>query len=178
MIILLRLIGVINAAIWFGAAVFFTFAVAPVFFKPELKENLGEIWPGFIATMVVERYFVLQYFCSIIALVHMFAEWLYLGKPLHRLTTSVLAALFIIAFAGGLWLQPRLKALHEVMHGYHRGATAVPAQRDQARKSFRTLHGISSTLNILALCGLAIYIWRVTTPPNGPRFIPANKFRS
>jgi hypothetical protein len=177
-IVLLRLVGVMNGAVWFGAAVFFTFAVAPTFFKPVLKENLGEVWPGVIAAMVLERYFVLQYFCSIIALVHLFAEWLYLGKPLHRLTTSVLASLFVIAFAGGLWLQPRLKALHEMMHGYGRGATAVAAQRDQSRKSFRTLHGISSTLNILALCGLAIYMWRVTTPPNGPRFIPANKFRS
>jgi uncharacterized protein DUF4149 len=177
-IVLLRLVGVMNAAVWFGAAVFLTFVAAPVFFTPTLKSYLGEVWPGVIASMVLEHYFVLQYICSIIALVHLFAEWLYLGKPLHRLTTSVLAALFLIAFSGGLWLQPRLKALHEVMHGYGRGMEAVAAQRDQAAKRFRALHGVSQTLNLLGLCGLAIYMWRVTTPPNGPRFVPATKFRS
>ena len=177
-IVLLRLVGVMNAAVWFGAAVFFTFAVGPVFFLPVLKDNLGPVWPGVIAMMVLERYFVLQYICSILALVHLFAEWLYLGKPLHRLTTGVLAALFLIAFAGGLWMQPRLKALHELMYGYGRGTDAVPAQRDQSTKRFRALHGVSQTLNLLTLCGLAIYMWRVSTPPNGPRFVPATKFRS
>jgi hypothetical protein len=177
-IVLLRLVGVMNAAVWFGAAVFLTFGTAPVFFTPTLKTYLGEVWPGVIAAMVLERYFVLQYFCSIIAIVHLFAEWLYLGRPLHRLTTSVLATLFVIAFAGGLWMQPRLKGLHEIMHGYGRGADAAPAQREQAGKRFRALHGVSQTLNLIALCGLAIYVFRVTTPPNGPRFTPANKFRS
>lgn len=128
--------------------------------------------------MVLERYFVLQYICSILAIIHLFAEWLYLGKPLHRLTTSVLAILFIIAFAGGLWLQPRLKTLHELRYGYGRGAEAVPAQRDQAGKRFRALHGVSQSLNLVALCGLAVYMWRVTSPPNGPRFVPSAKFRS
>jgi hypothetical protein len=177
-IVLLRLVGVLNAAVWFGAAVFASFVAIPVFFTPALKNNIGEVWTGVIAQMVFERFFVLQYICSIIALVHMFAEWLYLGKPLNRLTTSVLVGLFVIAFAGGLWLTPRLKHLHEVKYGYGRGVATTQAQRDEAGKNFRTLHGMARTVDILALCGLAIYIFRVTSPPNGPRFTPANKFRS
>jgi hypothetical protein len=177
-IVLLRLVGVMNAAVWFGAGVFVTFVAAPVFFTPTLKNNIGEVWPGVIALMIFERFFVLQYICSIVALVHMFAEWLYLGKALNRLTTSVLVGLFVIVFAGGLWLTPRLKHLHEVKYGYSRGATTTQAQRDQAGKNFRTLHGMARTFDILGLCGLAIYIFRLTTPPNGPRFSPANKFRS
>jgi hypothetical protein len=177
-IVLLRLVGVMNAAVWFGAAVFLSFVAAPVFFTPLLKNNIGEVWPGVIAQMIFERFFVLQYICSILALVHMFAEWLYLGKPLTRLTTSVLVGLFLIVFSGGLWVAPRLKHLHEVKYGYGRGAGTTQAQHDQAAKSFRTLHGVARTLDIIALCGLAIYVFRVTTPPNGPRFTPASKFRS
>jgi hypothetical protein len=177
-IVLLRLVGVMNAAVWLGAAVFLTFVLPSVFFSTTLKSNLGEVWPGVMAQMVFERFFVLQYICSIVALVHMFAEWLYLGKPLNRLTTSVLVGLFLIVFAGGLWLAPRLKYLHEVKYGYGRAAGTTQAQRDQAGKNFRTLHGLARTLDILALCGLAIYVFRLTTPANGPRFMPANKFRS
>jgi hypothetical protein len=179
-IVLLRLVGILNAAVWFGAAVFFGFGVLPAVFSDQISrpEALGPIWPGVIAMMLFKRYFVLQYFCSIIALVHMFAEWLYLGKPLNRLTAGILTSLFILAFAGGLWLEPRMKLLHEVKYGYGRGATTTEVQRTQAGKSFGALHGISRTLDILALCGLAVYVWRVSSPPNGPRFTPANKFRS
>ena len=167
-----------NAAVWLGAAFFFMAGVAPGIFSPDLKTHVGEVWLGFIAQRVIERYFVLQYFCSIIALVHMFAEWLYLGKPLHRLTTSILVGLALIAFAGGLWVTPHLKLLHEVKYGYGRGTTSTLTERQQAGKKFRTLHGMWRTLDVLALCGLAIYVWRVTTPGNGTRFVPANKFRS
>jgi hypothetical protein len=177
-IVLLRLVGVMNAAVWLGAAFFFIVG-APVVFSPVLKQpqNLGVVWPGIIAQMLVERLFVLEYICSIIALVHAFAEWLYLGKPLHRLTMSILVALFVIAFGGGLFVAPRLKLWHEVKYGYGRGTTSTQVQRVQAGKNFAALHGIYQTLNVIALCGLAVYMWRVSSSPAGPRFTPANKFR-
>lgn len=167
-----------NAAVWLGAAVFFTFALAPVIFSPVLKQYLGEVWPGVVAMMTLERYFVVQYFCSIIALVHAFAEWIYLGKPLHRITMIVLSTLTLFVFAGGLWLQPRMKLLHEVRYGYARGANTAPEGRTEAEKSFGTLHGISSTMNLIILGGLLFYVYRLSAPPNGPRFVPASKFRS
>jgi len=177
-IVLLRLVGVMNAAVWLGAAFFFIVGVAPVVFSPDLKTYMGEVWPGFVAQRLIERLFVLQYFCSIIALVHAFAEWLYLGKPLQRLTMSILTGLFVISFTGGLFVAPRLKLWHEVKYGYARGTTSTPAQRAQAVKNFGAVHGIFQTFNVIALCGLAIYVWRVTAPGNGTRFTPANKFRS
>jgi hypothetical protein len=167
-----------NAAVWFGAAFFFTLAIPGVVFSPVLKKFLGDVWPGVIAMMFFERFFVLQYFCAIIALVHAFTEWLYLGKPLHRLTMIVLASIALVVFAGGLWLQPRMKALHEVRHAYAHAINSAPEERAQAKKSFEALHGLSSTINLLVLLGLGFYVWRVTTPANGPRFVTANKFRS
>ena len=167
-----------NAAVWFGAAIFLTFFVAPTVFSPVLKQHLGEVWPGVIASMLLERYFVIQYFCSIIALVHAFTEWIYLGKPLHRPTMIVLATVTLFAFAGGLWLSPKMKTLHEVKYGYGRGVNTPVEQREQASKSFGTLHGFSSTLNLIALFGIAFYMWRLAAPPNGPRFVPTSKFRS
>lgn len=166
-----------NAAVWFGAAVFVTFAALPTIFSPELKP-MGEIWPGFIATMLLERYFGLQYFCSIIALVHAFTEWIYVGKPLHRPTMIILAAITVFVFAGGLWLHPRAKMLHEVKYGYGRGVNTPSEQRDLAAKSFSTLHGVANTMNLVVVLGLALYVWRLTTVPNGPRFVPTSKFRS
>ena len=49
--LVLRFIGVLNAAVWLGAALFFTFAVGPAFFTDEVKsmQMLHPFWPGVMA---------------------------------------------------------------------------------------------------------------------------------
>lgn len=164
-----------NAAVWFGASIFFTFGVAPAFFTPEMKRIFGEIYTGVIAQMVLDRYFALQYWCGAIALAHLLAEWVYLGKPLQRLTVGLLLGIFSVSLLGGLWLQPKLKRLHQIKYGRNELYTA--AQKAQAAKSFSAWHGVASVINLFALGGLTVYAWRVTNPGNGPRFVSANKFR-
>ncbi|MCI0744416.1 MAG: DUF4149 domain-containing protein [Verrucomicrobia subdivision 3 bacterium] len=168
-----------NAAVWFGAAIFFTIAVAPVVLTtPLLKQYVGEAWLGIVAQMILERYFILQLCCCIVAIVHQMAEWLYLGKPLHQWTMAVLSGLFVIAVADSAWLEPRLNLLHEIKYGYRRGGSSTPQQKFEAAKVFRRYHGLSQTMNLLALCGVGVLVWRVSTSNNTPRFVPANKFRS
>jgi len=181
-IVLLRFIGVTNAAIWLGAAIFFTLGVAPVFFTDELKRLLhGPFWPGVIAQMALERYFHLQYICAVVALVHQVAEWLYLGRALRKLTLGLLLGLMCLSFLGGLWLQPKLHRLFLVKNGvnaqYQR--VAIPAEVGaRAQRQFGLWHGISQVVNLVAMGGLVVYFWRVTHPDASPRFLAAPKFRS
>ena len=181
MILLLRFIGVSNAAIWFGAAVFFTFAVAPTFFTMEMKQLLGgglsgEIYSGLVAQMVLERYFMLHYCCGGIALVHLLAEWVYLGKALRRLMLWLVLGIFGFSLLGGLWVQPKLKHLHQIKHG--RPEFFTPAQKASATHGFRVWHGVAQAMNLLILGGLLIYYWRTVHPNDGPRFVTTTKFRS
>lgn len=185
MIVILRLIGVFNAAIWLGAAVFFTFGIAPTFFTDEVKHLLGTTQSGITAILVLERYFALHYWCGAIALAHQLAEWVYLGKQLQRLAWALLLGILCIGFAGGLVIQPKLQKLHQIKYGYARtpqgfvrSDTATPARKAAADKSFKLWHGVSQALNLLALGGLAVYFWRVTHPGDAPRFVSATKFRS
>jgi Domain of unknown function (DUF4149) len=174
-IVLLRFIGVMNAAVWFGASVFFTFVAAPALFTPEMKKLLGDIYPGLVAQMILERYFALHYWCAGIALLHLAAETFYLGKTLPRFTLALLIGLLAIGLTGGCWLQPKLKRLHQIKYG--RNELYSPAQKEQATAAFKVGHGFSWGLNLLALGGLGLYVWRVTSSGNGPRFIPSGKFR-
>jgi hypothetical protein len=174
-----------NAAVWLGTAAFFTLAAAPAFFTDEAKQVLGIPQHGIAAMLVLERYFAVQYWCGAIALAHQFAEWLYSGRSLQRWTLAVLAAVFLGSLVGGLWMQPRLRSLHEVSYAYQKTKAGyvkddryTPAQREQARQDFKKLHGISMAMNLLMLLGLVFFTWRVSNPGDGPRFIPANKFRS
>jgi hypothetical protein len=175
-ILLLRFVGVMNAAIWFGAAVFFTLGVAPAFFTPEMKRLFGDAYVGVIAQMVLGRFFALHYVCGLIALAHWIAEWFYLGRTLNRLTLGLLIGVLGFSLIGGLGLQPRLKEWHRTK--YSRAESVTPEKRAQAARSFGLWHGVSSTMNLFVLAALGIYFWRLANPADAPRFVSAAKFRS
>jgi hypothetical protein len=182
-ILILRFIGVTNAAVWLGAAVFFTLGVAPVFFTQEVKHLFNDslFWPGLLAQVALERYFCLQYICSIVALVHQAAEWLYLGRALRRFTLGLLIGLISLSFIGGLWLQPKLRRLHLIKYGVteqYKPAPIPAEERARAARRFGAWHGIAQGVNLIVLAGLLVYFWRVTHPNDSTRFLSATKFRS
>jgi hypothetical protein len=129
-----------NAAVWFGGSLFMMVGVAPAVFASEM-DRLGDLWKGFIAFHLFERYFALQYWCGAVAIAHLFAEWVYLGKPLYRLSLGLVLGVFCLGLAGGLVVQPRLKQLHTVK--YANGET-------EARKT-----AAARSLNIWSSAGWA-----------------------
>ena len=165
-----------NAAVWFGASLFFMVGVAPAFFSPEMKKHFGDIWTGVIAFIVFERYFALQYWCGAIAIAHQFAEWVYLGRPLQRAMIGAAFGVFVLGLVGGLWVQPRIERYHAVKYG--KPDLYSPQQKATAAKSLSVLHGVSRVAGLFSLVGLAFYMWRMGNPPNPPRFVPSSKFRS
>ena len=175
--LVLRFIGVLNAAVWLGAALFFTCAVGPAFFTDEIKALFhGPFWPGVMAQRILDRYFYLQQICGVIAVVHFIAEWFYLGRALHRLHVALLGGLLIIGFTGGFWLQPKLQRLHLVKYGMdaqYRPSTYPVEERVVAMHAFSRWHGVSMILNLCSLCGLVVYFWRVTYPSDDLRVLNA-----
>jgi hypothetical protein len=170
----LRFFGVANAAIWFGTAIFFTFAVGPAFFSDRMLALLGSgtnpevarAYAGAAVQVVIERYFLFHLVCGLIALVHLVAEFLYMGKPLQRLTLYLLLGVFTLGVVGGYWLQPKLQHLHREMYL----KTSTPQQVQVATRSFRTWHAVSQVLNLAVTAGILVYLWRVTTPASGYRY--------
>lgn len=173
MIPFLRFIGILNAAIWFGAAIFFTFGAGPAFFSPEMLNLVGRPRAGVAVQLVLRHYFILQHWCGAIALAHVLVEWLYTGRPLQKALLGLLAGLFVLGLLGGLWLQPKLHQLHLAVYG----GQATPDQVEKARHSFNAWHGTSQALNLLMIAGLVWYLWRMTNPPSAPRFVNASRFR-
>jgi hypothetical protein len=174
----LRFVGIANAAVWFGAAVFFTFGAGPAIFSPEVQKLFGEAWyryySGGVALAVLKRYFILQDVCGIIALLHLWAEWLYLGRKASRITLAVLVVLFTLGLLGGFWLQPKMRTLRQTIYF---GATAE--QKDEAARAFRHWHIISQTANLFIIIGLGVYLTRITRPPEAGRYTSLfTKFRS
>lgn len=167
----------VNAAVWLGAAVFFTFAGGPAVFSDDMKTLLGPInfpyFSGAIAQVLIARHFKLQLVCGAIAVVHLFAEWLYLGRPLRRFGSYLLALLVAFSLAGSFWMQPRIKSHHHAKY-----TTATPQDREAAASALRVWHGAAQGVNLLLLAGLVVYLWRVAHPEEITRFVPAVKLRS
>jgi hypothetical protein len=172
----LRFVGILNAAVWFGTAIFFSFGVGLAPFSHEMKSLLGPnnypYFSGAIAQILIARYFDFQLACALVAVVHLLAEWLYLGKHLHRFQVGLLAGLCAVALLGGGWLQPKMKALHATKYGVNNR----PEIRLAANRSFKVWHGVSQVLNLLAVGGLAVYLWRAANPSDPTRFVSAAKF--
>jgi hypothetical protein len=174
----LRFVGILNAAVWFGAAIFFTFWSGSAPFSSEMKALLGPqnypYFSGAIAQILIARYFNLQFTCSIVAILHLLAEWLYLGRFPRNSRLILLLGLCLVVALGGYWLQPRMKALYAVKYAQNQ---PLPV-RESAGRSFRTWHAFSMGVNFLVVAGLAVYLWRVANPSDEMRFVSAAKFRS
>jgi hypothetical protein len=173
----LRFLGILNAGVWLGAAIFFTFGVGPAIFSQDVQQALQGVKnpqysSGIIAQIVIGRYFFWQVICCCVALIHVMAEWLYCGRSPRRFSLGLLAALIVVSLAGDYWLQPKLKQLHTIKYS----AAESQQTREAAGQSFRAWHGISQSVNLLMLIGLATYLWRLTNPPEEGRFHNSGRF--
>lgn len=171
----IRFIGLLNAAVWLGATVFFTFFVGTAFFTPEAKQLmiLPHI-PGAVAQMIIVRYLTLQEWCAGIALVHLVLEWFLTGKVFPKASLFVLVGLLGISLLGSRLLVPKMRYLHLVKYAVQ----SKPEERAAAERSFAILHGTSSATNLLALGGLLFYYWKVSMGNQGGRTGGGMRFRA
>jgi hypothetical protein len=177
-LVVLRIIGVFNAAIWFGSGIFFTFGVARgIFHDPEIRQvfappggPMGDFYLGFIAQSLISKYFVVNLVCCLIAIGHFFAEIIYAGKPFRRLPFALLIGILSLGLLGAYVFTPKIKALHQAKY------LGKPDERPPAAKQLARLHATSMSANLITLIALAIYVWQVTNPPDHMRFVSA-KFR-
>jgi hypothetical protein len=170
-IVFIRLVGIVNAAVWLGGAVFFTFGIGSAPFSEEMKTLLSPAnfpyYSGAVAQILVSRYFSLHVICGAIALAHLATEWLYLGRPVQRFTLTLVLTLFGLGLLGSLWLQPRMRQLHVTKYA----TNASTEDREAAAKDFRVWHGLSQGINAVALVGLVFYLWRVNHPADPTRLL-------
>lgn len=174
MIGLLRFVGLINAAVWFGSALFIAIGAESAATSPAMKDLLGpRNFPYFslaIDQILASRCFHVYFLCSLVALLHLGVEWLYLGKYPHRIWLGLVLCFCLIGVTQNFWLQPHLA-------NWHRLRYSGGAQSQEAAHAFHYGHAISETLNFVAIMGLAAYLWRVAYPPEPARFLSASKFR-
>ena len=71
----IQLVAALNAAIWLGSAVFFTFIAGPAFFSPELEAILPKPENGIAARFMIGKFTALQIACASISIISLFIGW-------------------------------------------------------------------------------------------------------
>ena len=173
----LRFIGILNAAVWLGTAIFFTFGAEPAAFSADMRAALqipagDSYFPGAISGVVMSRYYGLMMACAVVAVLHFLAEWVYLGRPRRKFSLGLVVALFVLTFIGSRAIQPALVN----QNGKHYRA-AQPAERESAGKNFHALHVTGIILNVLIIGGVVVYLSRVSTASDTLRFMKPVQFR-
>jgi Domain of unknown function (DUF4149) len=167
----LRFVGIVNAAIWFGASVFFALVVLPGVFSSDVHKLFGEetnfkYYAGGVAMTLFGRFFALQYVCGFVALAHLAAEKLYLGRGFPRVATSIATAVLLLSLIGGVEMQPRMKELRQTMYS----TAATPEQKAAATHSFNMWHGMSEAVDMAVLVGLLVFLMRVAKSEESNRY--------
>lgn len=166
-----------NAAVWLGTAIFFTFGVEPACFSADMQASLGvpaaSYYPGAAAGVLMSGYYHLTLACGVVALLHFLAEWLYMGRPRRKFSFGLVAGLFALTLIGSNAIQPSLVRLNHS----HYSARTPPADRESAGKSFRLLNAAGIALNLISIGGLVLYVFRVSSPSDTLRFVRPVQFR-
>jgi hypothetical protein len=174
----LRFMGMLNAALWLGAAVFCTLGVLPVANSPRMVELLGPAYfpylSGAITRLIIVRLFYWQIGFAVIAWVLLVLEWLYLGRTPRQRWVGLLGLLFVLSLLTGLWLNPKLTRLQQAQHPLN----PRPEARVLALKTFHLWDGLFQAVNVVLIGGVAVYFWRLTVIEDAPRFVSPVKFRS
>ncbi|HEY2083083.1 MAG TPA: DUF4149 domain-containing protein [Verrucomicrobiae bacterium] len=165
-----------NAAVWLGTAIYFTFGAEPACFSADMHAALGvpgdSYFPGAVASVVMSRYYHIALACGVIALLHVLAGWLYMGRPSRKFSFGLVAGLFLLTLIGSNAIQPALTRLNRKHY-----TAAQPADRESAAKSFHLLNATSVVFDILIIGGLILYVWRLGSPSDTLRFVRPVQFR-
>jgi hypothetical protein len=179
---LLRFIGLFNAAVWFGTIAFQLFLSSPAMRSADMQQLLGpKNFPYFSAAIghvISARCYTVFLVCSLVALLHLGADWLYTGKHPKRGSLALVFAFFLCGELQSHVLQPKLQAL--LLEQHRPGVrTGEPTRSPTAIWVWPAL---STAVNLLLLGGLCRYLWQVANPPEETHFVGSasfsDKFRS
>jgi hypothetical protein len=166
-----------NAAAWLGTVIFFTFGAHPACFSADMKATLGltadSYYPGAIASVIMERYYHVMLAFGVVALLHLLAGWLYMGRPRRRFSFWLVIGLFVLTLIGSNAIEPSLVRLNKKHY-----TAPQTVERESAGKYFRVLNVTEVALNLVLIGGLILYVWRVGSPSDTLRFVSPVQFRS
>jgi len=159
MLIISRYIHLLSIVVWIGSIVFFSFIGAPAIFRTLDRQAAGDV-----VGAIFPKYFMLWQVCSVLSILTLLHVGFVTG-----FSSSVKVGLVILALMGGITAYSSLvngPQAREVKTQIRTETDEV--KKEELKKKFGRLHGISMVLNIATLILGLVLIYFVI------RYLPAS----
>jgi len=167
----------LNAAVWLGATLFCSTAVLAALHSQDTVNLIGAKYVVQVASALTQiifaRLFQVQIACALVAGLHLFVEWLYLGRQPPRWQIALLTGLFALSLCGSLWLGPKLTHLLRTQYS----PQVRTEERAVAEGAGHWWQRVLQTVNAFMIGGGIVYFWRVTRTDETPRVMRPFNFR-
>ncbi len=97
MLPVLRILGIANAALWFGATLLFLVCIRSGFQSAEMIKLLPGPFSEAAMHVLLSPYLNVVFLCSLVAVFQMWAIQWYQGRPIFHLRLSVLVSLILLS---------------------------------------------------------------------------------
>ena len=134
---LIKYIHLLTLIVWFGSMIFFSFIAAPSIFSILPKDTAGDVVGD-----IFPKYFLIGYISSLLLL----GTLLWLGRGQLRAVTVPLSIIFLmtcLTFYSGLIIGTKARSIKQEIR-----QTSEETKKEDLRKAFKKIHGVSMMLNI------------------------------
>tara|TARA_B100000315_G_scaffold115333_1_gene105873 strand:+ start:2724 stop:3188 length:465 start_codon:yes stop_codon:yes gene_type:complete len=134
---LITYIHLLTLVVWFGGMIFFSFIAAPSIFSILPKEKAGDVVGD-----IFPKYFLIGYISSLLLL----GTLLWLGRGQFKTVLAPLSIIVImtcLTFYSGLIIGSKARNIKQEIR-----QTPEETKKEDLRKDFKKIHGVSMMLNI------------------------------
>tara|TARA_B100000959_G_scaffold183057_1_gene191366 strand:+ start:113 stop:577 length:465 start_codon:yes stop_codon:yes gene_type:complete len=144
---LITYIHLLTLVVWFGGMIFFSFIAAPSIFSILPKETAGDVVGD-----IFQKYFLIGYISSLLLL----GTLLWLGRGQLKTVIaplSIIAVMTCITFYSGLIVGTKARSIKQQIR-----QTSEETKKEELKKAFKKIHGVSMILNISVIILSLIYV--------------------
>ncbi len=144
---LITYIHLLTLVVWFGGMIFFSFIAAPSIFSILPKETAGDVVGD-----IFQKYFLIGYISSLLLL----GTLLWLGRGQLKTVIaplSIIAVMTCITFYSGLVVGTKARSIKQQIR-----QTSEETKKEDLRKAFKKVHGVSMMLNVSVIILSLIYV--------------------
>ncbi|MDG1892153.1 MAG: hypothetical protein P8L18_12655 [Verrucomicrobiota bacterium] len=173
MLPVLRIIGIVNAALWFGSALFYIGCVRAEFQSDAMLKLLPPPFAEAAMHLILSGYLSLLLICSVIAVLQLWAEQWYTGRPVFRIRISMLLFMVFLAALLKFGIFPAMKNQH--LRAYQPSAIAADAK--EGMRTYRRLKIGFHCLHLFHIFGALSHVWYVSQSKSGYKLLGMHQFR-
>ncbi len=140
LITIVKFAYLMSLIIWIGSIIFFSFFGAPSIFKVLDRELAGKVVGD-----IFPKYWMIGYICSATVLGSLFLLRKY-GTENTMVRIVLVSIMLFVVYVAGLGIGTKAKRIKAQMY-----ATEDTEMREEIRKKFMKIHGISMAMNMTTL---------------------------